>query len=152
MEQVYFDNAATTRVREEVIAKMQDALANCYGNPSSTHGFGRSAKTAIETARKTIAKYLNAHPSEIIFTSGGTEADNMILRCSVRDLGVDTIITSKIEHHAVLHTVEELAKDHGVNVQYVNLDAEGNPDLDHLRELTGRTQGEETGKSYACEQ
>ena len=101
MENIYLDNAATTQVRESVIVKMQDALVNYYGNPSSTHSFGRSAKTAIESARKTIAKYLNAHPSEIIFTSGGTEADNMILRCAVRDLGVKTIITTKIEHHAV---------------------------------------------------
>ncbi len=135
MQNVYLDNAATTRVRDEVIAKMQEALANCYGNPSSTHGFGRSAKTVIETARKTIAKYLNAHPSEIIFTSGGTEADNMILRCAVRDLGIETIITSKIEHHAVLHTVEELVSDQGINVHYVKLDSHGNPDLDHLKEL-----------------
>jgi len=135
MQQVYLDNAATTRVREEVIAKMQEALSNCYGNPSSTHGFGRTAKTAIETARKTIAKYLNAHPSEIIFTSGGTEADNMILRCAVRDLGVKTIITSRIEHHAVLHTVEDLEKEYGILVQYVKLDAQGNPDMDHLRQL-----------------
>jgi cysteine desulfurase len=135
MQQVYLDNAATTRVRDEVIVKMQDALSNCYGNPSSTHGFGRTAKTAIETARKTIAKYLNAHPSEIIFTSGGTEADNMILRCAVRDLGVKTIITSRIEHHAVLHTVEDLEKEYGISVQYVKLDAHGNPDMDHLRQL-----------------
>lgn len=135
MQNVYLDNAATTRVRDEVIAKMQEALANCYGNPSSTHGFGRSAKTIIETARKTIAKYLNAHPSEIIFTSGGTEAVNMILRCSVRDLGIETIITSKIEHHAVLHTVEELVSDKGINAHYVKLDSHGNPDLDHLKEL-----------------
>ncbi len=141
MSQVYFDNAATTRVREEVIEKMQRALSNCYGNPSSTHGFGRSAKTAIETARKTIAKYLNAHPSEIIFTSGGTEADNMILRCAVRDLGVRTIITTKIEHHAVLHTVEELAKDEQVEVLYVQLNAQGNPDLDHLRHLLAGQEG-----------
>jgi cysteine desulfurase len=135
MQQVYLDNAATTRVRDEVIVKMQDALSNCYGNPSSTHGFGRTAKTAIETARKTIAKYLNAHPSEIIFTSGGTEADNMILRCAVRDLGVKTIITSRIEHHAVLHTVQDLEKEFGISVQYVKLDAHGNPDMDHLRQL-----------------
>jgi len=141
MEQVYFDNAATTRVREEVIEKMHHALVYCYGNPSSTHGFGRSAKTAIETARKTIAKYMNAHPSEIIFTSGGTEADNMILKCSVRDLGVDTIITSKIEHHAVLHTVQELEEEHKVKVQYVNLDVDGNPDLDHLRQLLEEDKG-----------
>lgn len=132
---VYFDNAATTRVRDEVIEKMQTALADCYGNPSSTHSFGRTAKTAIETARKTIAKYLNAHPSEIIFTSGGTEADNMIMRCSVRDLDVKTIITSKIEHHAVTHTAEDLEQEYGIALKYVDLDAFGNPDLDHLEEL-----------------
>jgi cysteine desulfurase len=135
MEKVYLDNAATTRVRGEVIEKMQSALAECYGNPSSTHSFGRTAKTAIESARKTIAKYLNAHPSEIIFTSGGTEADNMILRCSVRDLGVKTIITSKIEHHAVLHTSEELERDFGLALHFVDLDEYGNPDLDHLEKL-----------------
>ena len=135
MEKVYLDNAATTRVRENVIAKMQDALSNFYGNPSSTHSFGRSAKTAIESARKTIAKYLNAHPSEIIFTSGGTEADNMILRSAVRDLGVETVITSKIEHHAVLHTVEDLQKEFGIQLHFVDLDDFGNPNLTHLEEL-----------------
>ena len=135
MQKVYLDSAATTQVREEVIAKMQDALGECYGNPSSTHSFGRTAKTAIEKTRKTIAKYLNAHPAEIIFTSGGTEADNMILRGAVRDLDVRTIITSKIEHHAVLHTVEELEKEYGIALHYVNLDANGNPDLIHLKEL-----------------
>lgn len=135
MKNVYLDNAATTQVRAEVISKMQDALANCYGNPSSTHSHGRTAKTAVESARKTIAKYLNAQPSEIIFTSGGTEADNMILRCAVRDLGVKTIITSKIEHHAVLHTVEELQKTGQAEVWFVKLDAFGNPDSLHLEEL-----------------
>ncbi len=135
MKKVYLDNAATTQVRENVIVKMQDALANSYGNPSSTHSFGRSAKTAIESARKTIAKYMNAHPAEIIFTSGGTEADNMILRCAVRDLNVKTIITSKIEHHAVLHTVEDLANEKGVKVAYVDLDEFGNPDIAHLKTL-----------------
>lgn len=135
MQKVYLDNAATTQVRDEVIAKMQEALAVYYGNPSSTHSFGRSAKTAVEKARKTIAKTLNAQPSEIIFTSGGTEADNMILRCSVRDLGVKTIITSKIEHHAVLHTAEELEKEYGISLQYVDLDEHGNPKLDHLEAL-----------------
>lgn len=134
MQKVYLDNAATTQVRDEVIAKMQEALT-VYGNPSSTHSFGRSAKTMVEQARKTIAKTLNAQPSEIIFTSGGTEADNMILRCAVRDLGVKTIITSKIEHHAVLHTVEELEKEYGTNVRYVELDAYGNPKMEHLERL-----------------
>ncbi|MDP5230115.1 MAG: cysteine desulfurase [Cellulophaga sp.] len=135
MQKVYLDNAATTQVRVNVIQKMQEALAESYGNPSSTHSFGRSAKTAIEKTRKIIAKYLNAHPSEIIFTSGGTEADNMILRCAVRDLGVQTIITSKIEHHAVLHTVELLEKDYPIRVAYVDLDVFGNPDLVHLEAL-----------------
>lgn len=135
MEKVYLDNAATTQVRERVISKMQDALGSFYGNPSSVHSFGRSAKTTIEKARKTIAKLLNAHPSEIIFTSGGTEADNMILRGAVRDLEVTTIITSKIEHHAVLHTVDALVKEYGVVVHYVKLDTYGNPDISHLEEL-----------------
>ncbi|TMM53926.1 cysteine desulfurase [Maribacter algarum] len=134
MKNVYLDNAATTQVRESVICKMQEALST-YGNPSSTHSFGRSAKTGVESARKTIAKHMNAHPSEIIFTSGGTEADNMILRCAVRDLGVKTIITSKIEHHAVTHTVEELEEKQNVHVIYVNLDGYGSPDLIHLEEL-----------------
>lgn len=135
MQKVYLDNAATTQVRQEVIERMQQALAEHYGNPSSTHSFGRSAKTVVEQARKTIAKTLNAQPAEIIFTSGGTEADNMILRCAVRDLEVETIITSKIEHHAVLHTVEELEKEYNINLLYVDLDEHGNPDLDHLEEL-----------------
>lgn len=134
MQKVYLDNAATTQLRPEVIAKMQAALG-VYGNPSSTHSFGRSAKTGIEKARKTIAKYLNAHPAEIIFTSGGTEADNMILRCAVRDLEVKTIITSKIEHHAVLHTAEELEKEFGIDLWFVDLDDCGNPRIEHLEEL-----------------
>ena len=135
MQNVYLDNAATTKIRESVIDKMHEALANQYGNPSSTHAFGRPAKSAIEKARKSIAKVLNAHPSEIIFTSGGTEADNMILRCAVRDLGVQMIITSRIEHHAVLHTAEELAKDYNIEIEYVNLDSGGNPDMEHLTSL-----------------
>lgn len=135
MEKVYLDNAATTQVRSTVIAKMQEALTNFYGNPSSTHSFGRTAKTGIESARKTIAKYMNAHPSEIIFTSGGTEADNMILRCAVRDLGVETILTTRIEHHAVLHTAEELQEKAGIKLHFVELDGEGNPEIGHLKSL-----------------
>ncbi|MDC6362791.1 MULTISPECIES: cysteine desulfurase family protein [Flavobacteriaceae] len=135
MQKVYLDNAATTQVRDEVIERMQEALAQFYGNPSSTHSYGRSAKTAVEKARKTIAKTLNAQPSEIIFTSGGTEADNMILRCAVRDLGVKTIITSKIEHHAVLHTAEELEKEYGIALHFVELDENGNPSLGYLEHL-----------------
>ncbi len=135
MQKVYLDNAATTQIRDEVIQRMHEALTNHYGNPSSTHSFGRTAKTEVEQARKTIAKTLNAHPSEIIFTSGGTEADNMILRCAVRDLGVGTIITSKIEHHAVLHTVEEMEKEYSIKVHFVDLDENGNPVMEHLESL-----------------
>ena len=135
MGQIYLDNAATTPLRPEVIKDMQLALEACFGNPSSTHAFGRAAKTGIEQARKTIAAELGVKPGEIIFTSGGTEADNMILRCAVRDLAVRTLITSRVEHHAVLHTAEALSDEFGVNLKFVELDASGNPDLEHLKTL-----------------
>ena len=135
MRHVYLDNAATTPLREEVIAAIQEALADCYGNPSSTHAFGRKAKTGIERARKAIAARLGAKPGEIIFTSGGTEADNMILRCAVRDLGVRTLITTKIEHHAVLHTAESLEQEYDLQLKYVGLDEKGNPRADDLEAL-----------------
>ena len=105
---VYFDNAATTPIRKEVIDLMSNSMLSVYGNPSSTHGFGRSAKSSIENARKSMSKQLNCEPQEIIFTSGGTESDNSILSCAVRDLGVKKIISSPIEHHAVLETLEDL--------------------------------------------
>ena len=105
---VYFDNAATTPIRKEVIDLMSSSMLSVYGNPSSTHGFGRSAKSSIENARKSISKLLNCDPQEIIFTSGGTESDNSILSCAVRDLGVKKIISSPIEHHAVLETLKDL--------------------------------------------
>ncbi len=135
MRKVYFDNAATTQIRDEVIDKMQTSLKEFYGNPSSSHSFGRSSKTLIEKSRKTIAKYLNAHPSEIIFTSGGTEADNMILQGAVKDLNVKTIVTARTEHHAVLHTIEQLANTHKIAIKYVALDKEGSPDLEDLSNL-----------------
>lgn len=135
MKPVYFDSAATTQVRKEVITAMQDVLEHQYGNPSSIHAFGRASKSIIENTRKIIAKELNALPQEIIFTSGGTEADNMILRCAVRDANITTIITSPIEHHAVLHTVEELRNEYDVTVQYVKLQACGNPDYEDLERL-----------------
>ncbi|MGB5435728.1 MAG: cysteine desulfurase family protein, partial [Maribacter sp.] len=98
-------------------------------------GYGRTAKTAVERARKTIAKQLKAHPTEIVFTSGGTEADNMVLKSAVRDLKVRTIITSKIEHHAVLHSTQDLAKEFGIALKYVDLDMHGNPQHAHLTRL-----------------
>lgn len=131
---VYFDNAATTPMREEVIELMAQTLASTFGNPSSTHGFGRTAKSAVEIARKSIAKFMNCEPQEIIFTSGGTESDNMILRCAVKDLKVRTIISSLVEHHAVLHPLECLEKE-GVTIHYLDLDKNGSPKLDHLERL-----------------
>ncbi|MFD0860932.1 cysteine desulfurase family protein [Sungkyunkwania multivorans] len=135
MKRVYLDSAATTQLLPEVANRMHQVLLDTYGNPSSTHSFGRSAKTLIETARKTIAKQLNALPQEIIFTSGGTEADNMGMRCAVRDLKVKTIITSKIEHHAVLHTAKELAEEYGIDLKFVSLQEDGNPNYEHLEQL-----------------
>ena len=135
VKNVYFDNAATTPIRAEVVDVMHEILKDNFGNPSSTHAFGRSAKTKIEMARKSIAKHFNAHPQEIIFTSGGTESDNMLVRCAVQDLGVETVITSKIEHHAILHAFEYLAERKLATVLYVKTDAEGAVDYTDLAHL-----------------
>ena len=107
---VYLDNAATTPLDKEVLAAMLPYMEKNFGNPSSIHSFGREVKSAIEASRKTVAKFLNVSPSEIFFTSGGTEANNMAIRCSIRDLGITHCITSPIEHHAVMHTMEEMEK------------------------------------------
>lgn len=135
MKKVYLDNAATTPIREEVAVKMTQVLRQTYGNPSSSHAFGRSAKTLVEQARKTIAHFLNVSASEIIFTSGGTEADNLILTSAVQDLGVKRIITSPIEHHAVLHVVEHLQQLHDIQVDFVKLNDCGKVDLKDLENL-----------------
>ncbi|MCC4229175.1 cysteine desulfurase family protein [Zunongwangia profunda] len=132
MEKVYLDSAATTQMRPEVITKITEVMQENYGNPSSTHSFGRSAKSLIERARKTIAKQLNVTAAEIIFTSGGTEADNLALNSAVRDLGVRRIITSEIEHHAVLYCVNQLKDCFDIEVEYVKLTAEGEVDLEDL--------------------
>ena len=132
MEKVYLDSAATTQLRPEVITKITEVMQDNYGNPSSTHSFGRSAKSLIERARKTIAKQLNVTAAEIIFTSGGTEADNLALNSAVRDLGVRRIITSEIEHHAVLYCVNQLKTCFDIEVEYVKLTAEGEADLQDL--------------------
>ncbi|WP_346881457.1 cysteine desulfurase family protein [uncultured Algibacter sp.] len=135
MQSIYFDNAATTKIRKAVIEAITNVMESHYGNPSSSHSFGRASKGLIEKARKTISNQLNVSASEIIFTSGGTEADNLILNSAVIDLGVKHIITSKIEHHAVLHAVEKLEKDYKISVSYVNLDDYGNVDYLHLETL-----------------
>ena len=132
---IYFDNAATTRMDPRVADAMKPFMYERFGNPSSVHSFGRKARAAIETSRRKVAGLLNAEPGEIFFTSGGTEADNMALRCSVRDLGVKHIITSRIEHHAIGHTAEELRTLAGTSLHYVSLKEDGHVDLDHLEEL-----------------
>ncbi len=134
MEHVYFDSAATTKLRDEVVDKMTKILKENYGNPSSTHSYGRSSKSLIEQARKTVAGILNVKASEIVFTSGGTEADNLALNSAVRDLGVERIITSKVEHHAVLYTVNQLQECFDVEIEYVKLDERGNVDLADLED------------------
>ena len=135
MKKVYLDNASTTALRPEVIQEITHVLQEEYGNPSSTHSFGRSAKNILESSRKLIAKQLNASAQEIIFTSGGTEANNWILRSAIKDLKVKRIITSKIEHHAVLNTVLALQAEYGVEVDFVNLNSKGEADINHLVEL-----------------
>ena len=135
MKAIYLDNAATTKIDEEVVSLMVSSMQENFGNPSSTHQFGRKAKAAVETARKNIAKYFNVSATEIVFTAGGTEADNLILNNAVLNLGVQRIITSKIEHHAVLHTCEFLEKSQNISLDFVNVDEFGNIDVDHLEEL-----------------
>lgn len=132
---VYLDNAATTPIAPEVVEAMLPVLKDGFGNPSSSHSFGRSSKALIETSRRSIAKYLNCQASEIIFTSGGTEADNMALNSAVSLGGVTHIITSKIEHHAVGHTAESIETCKDVRVSYVKLDENGTVDLEDLERL-----------------
>ena len=135
MRKIYLDNAATTPVAPEVFDEMLPYLKDSFGNPSSTHSYGRQVRNAIEMARRNIARHLNCQPSEICFTSGGTEADNLAIRCAVRDLGVKNIVSSKIEHHAVLHTIEHVVKSDGIQAHYVKLLENGQVDLDHLENL-----------------
>lgn len=135
MQKIYLDNAATTPIRQEVIDEMVRIMQSEFGNPSSTHSIGRSSKAVIETSRKTIAKYLHCHASEIIFTSSATEATNWILRSAVKDFGVKRIITSKVEHHATLYSIQALQEEFGIKVDYLNVDCDGVLDYTKLEEL-----------------
>lgn len=135
MSKIYLDNAATTRLDEEVLNAMLPFMKEEFGNPSSIHSFGRKTRTAIEAARKLVAKYLNVTPAEIFFTSGGTEADNMAIVEAIETYGIKHAISSKIEHHAVEHTLALLEKEGKVKVSWVNVDKNGNIDLNHLEEL-----------------
>ena len=135
MKNIYLDNAATTQILPEVIDVITQSMTQFYGNPSSTHQIGRKAKSLVETARKNIAKHFNASANEIVFTAGGSEADNLILRNAVINLGVTTIISSKIEHHAVLHTINNLVKEYNITVHWVDLDDYGKINFTHLEDL-----------------
>lgn len=137
MKRVYFDNAATTPIDPEVADLMCELLKEKFGNPSSIHSYGRESRAIIERSRKQVASFLNVSPSEIFFTGGGTEADNMAIKCSVRDLGIERIISSPIEHHAVLYTVEELEREKKVQLDLLKINSKGYVDMDHLRELLG---------------
>ncbi|QHV93717.1 cysteine desulfurase family protein [Spirosoma endbachense] len=143
---VYLDNAATTRLDPEVLDAMLPLMTEQFGNPSSIHSHGRTVRTAIEKARKTVAGLLNTSPAEIFFTSGGTEADNTAIRSSIETYGLTHAITSPLEHHAVLHTLEHLAKRGTIQLSLVNIDEKGHIDLAHLETLlqnnrnTGQTR------------
>ncbi len=135
MRQVYLDSAATTQIRPEVIDRMTEVMREQYGNPSSTHSYGRGAKSLIETARKNIAAHLKVTAAEIIFTSGGTEADNLAIHSCVRDLGITRIISSAIEHHAVLYIIDYCKDKYGIEVEHVKLQECGSVDLNDLERL-----------------
>nr|MBP6687722.1 aminotransferase class V-fold PLP-dependent enzyme [Lacibacter sp.] len=140
MTRIYFDNAATTAIDPQVLDAMLPYLQNGFGNPSSIYSYGRETRLAIENSRKSVAKILNAHPAEIFFTSGGTESSNTAITASVRDLGCKHIITSAIEHHATLHTVEYIDNRDEAKVSYVDVLPNGHIDLEHLEQLLASTE------------
>lgn len=134
MERIYFDNAATTSLDPQVLEAMMPYLTEKFGNPSSIYSYGRESRLAIENSRKSVAKILNAHPAEIFFTSGGTESSNTAITAAVRDLGCTHIITSPLEHHATLHTVEHLHKRGEAALSYVAVLPNGHIDLEDLEQ------------------
>jgi cysteine desulfurase len=137
---IYFDNAATTSLDKEVLESMMPYLTEKFGNPSSIYSYGRETRMAVEQSRKTVAKILNAHPAEIFFTSGGTESSNTAIMAAVNDLGCRHIITSAIEHHATLHTVQHLDKLDLAKVSYVKILPNGHVDLNDLEKLLASTE------------
>lgn len=140
MQRIYFDNAATTSLDPQVLEAMMPFLTEKFGNPSSIYSYGRETRLAIETARKKVAKILNAHPAEIFFTSGGTESSNTAIGAAIRDLGCRHIISSPIEHHATLHTVEHMEKSADVKLSNVKLLPNGHIDLDDLKKLLSESK------------
>jgi cysteine desulfurase len=135
IQRIYLDNAATTPLDRHVLETMLPYLSTHFGNPSSIYSYGRETRMAVENARKTVAKLIGARPGEIFFTSGGTESNNTAIAASIRDLGCRHIISSAIEHHAVLHTVEDYVHNNIVSASFVKLHANGEVDYEHLEEL-----------------
>jgi len=140
MNRIYFDNAATTALDPAVLEAMMPFLTEKFGNPSSIYSYGRETRMAIETARKSVAKILNAHPAEIFFTSCGTESSNTVIHGAIKDLGCKHIITSPIEHHAVTHTVEYVDQMDLVKVSYVKILPNGHVDIENLEELLAASE------------
>ena len=134
MNKIYFDNAATTEISEKVISEMMKAMKVNYGNPSSTHSHGRNSKAILELSRKTIADKFNVNPKEIIFTSGGTESNNMIIKTVVIAQNIERIISTKIEHKAVLNSIESIAKERGITILFLDVDEYGLPNKQQLIE------------------
>ncbi len=140
MERIYLDNAATTPLDPAVLEAMMPYFTNHFGNPSSIYSYGRESRMAIETARKSVAKILNAHPAEIFFTSGGTESSNTAITAAVRDLGCKHIISSTIEHHATIHTVDYLHHNGEADLSYVKLLPNGHIDIEDLEILLANSK------------
>src|SRR5215213_3951274 len=139
---IYFDNAATTRLDKEVLEAMLPYMTNHFGNPSSIYSYGRETRLAIENARKNVAKALGVRPGTIFFTSGGTESNNTAIAASIRDLGCTHIITSPIEHHAVLHTVEHYGHNNKVSTSFVALTEDGHVDYKNLEQQLAKYRQE----------
>ncbi len=134
MKKIYFDNAATTEISKKVISEMMKAMKVNYGNPSSTHSHGRNSKAILELSRKTIAEKFNVNPKEIIFTSGGTESNNMIIKAVVTAQNIERIISTKIEHKAVLNSIESIAKERDIKILFLDVDEFGLPNKQQLIE------------------
>ncbi len=150
-QRIYFDNAATTPLDATVLEAMMPYLTEKFGNPSSIYSYGRESRLAIENARKSVAKILNAHPAEIFFTSGGTESSNTAICAAVRDLGCKHIITSPVEHHATLHTVENLAHRCEATLSYVKMLPNGHIDMEDLGAIAREQRREKRGHPHACQ-
>ncbi|MEM7040123.1 MAG: aminotransferase class V-fold PLP-dependent enzyme, partial [Bacteroidota bacterium] len=140
MRRIYLDNAASTPMDPEVLDYMMPYLRDFYGNPSSVHDHGRKLRAIIEKSRKEIANLIGAAPAEIFFTSGGTEADNTAIKSSVMGMGIKHIVSTKIEHHAVTHPIEEMEKMGMIKATWLDVDEIGNPDLDQLADVLSKNE------------